>query len=138
MYMYQFDRCYYKGNTQVYKDKDGKNMKEKYYFNPFVFIYEDEVGYIIQDGLNFKINLDKNKGSQLLKRVKENNGFTILELVDYFTENEIISLFSNNILIDYIPDTENRYSRNEGFFYTAKNIKGFSNLNHSQRNSARY
>ncbi|WP_294353903.1 ThiF family adenylyltransferase [uncultured Clostridium sp.] len=103
-------------------------MKEKYYFNPFVFIYEDEVGYIIQDGLNFKINLDKNKGSQLLKRVKENNGFTILELVDYFTENEIISLFSNNILIDYIPDTENRYSRNEGFFYTAKNIKGFSNL----------
>ena len=86
--------------------------KEKYYFNPFVFIYEDEVGYIIQDGLNFKINLDKNKGSQLLKRVKENNGFTILELVDYFTENEIISLFSNNILIDYIPDTENRDSRN--------------------------
>lgn len=61
-------------------------MSEKYYFSPFLSIFE-----------NMK------------------------ELLDFFSDKQLVSLFQNNLIIDAPLDMENRYSRNEGYFMVSKN-----------------
>lgn len=94
-------------------------MNELYYFTPFVFVMESEDKLIIQTGVNFKLEVKYDKN--LVSKIKENNGITFPELLMWFSEQQIVALFQNNILLEEkLNDTE-RYSRTNGYFITSKN-----------------
>ncbi|HFE9852551.1 TPA: ThiF family adenylyltransferase [Enterococcus faecalis] len=96
-------------------------MQDVYVFNPFVFIIENEENYLIRAGLEYEKKLDKRYFKQLIEKIINKETFKISELLLYFSEKEIVELFTKRILLDKEIDLESSDSRNRGYFSLLQN-----------------
>lgn len=96
-------------------------MNEKYYFSPFLSIFEYDGKYVLQTGILFQMDLHTDNADKLVERIKRNDCFDMDELLSFFSNEELVSLFQHNLILDAPLDMESRYSRNEGYFMVSKN-----------------
>lgn len=103
-------------------------MEELYRFNPFVFIIENKDNYLLRAGLEYEKKLNKERFDQLIKRIVNNEAFTIQDLLSYFSDKELVELFTHRIFLDKDIDMESIDSRNKGYFSLIHNDQYYEEL----------